>query len=151
MSAKTPTIDSFKGQYSFLSNFSSSPMRVCEIRFPTVEHAFQAMKTTDAEQRVTVANLATPGEAKKAGRRLKLREDWEQIKVDVMRELLIIKFHPWVSYPKLTDKLIATAPAKLIEGNTWGDKYWGMVNGEGRNELGKLLMEVRDLVAGLPR
>lgn len=112
------------------------------MRYPSVEHAYQAAKTTVPQERAKIARLATPGEAKRAGRRVTLRPDWDAIKLDVMRGLLLQKF----TYPDLGRALLETKPAELIEGNSWHDTFWGvdLTTGRGENHLGKLLMEIRD-------
>lgn len=133
-------IDKFDGtEYGFLSNFYSSPIQYEGIVYPTVEHMFQALKALDIETRKKIANAATPGQAKRLGRSVALREDWEEVKVDVMRTALQLKF----SDPTLRAKLIATGDAELIEGNTWNDRFWGVCRGSGKNMLGLLLMELR--------
>jgi ribA/ribD-fused uncharacterized protein len=129
----------FRDEYAFLSNFYSSEIEHEGIVFPTVEHAFQAAKTMDIERRKIAATPA-PGSAKRLGRRVKLRPDWEQIKVGLMRDLLRNKF----SDPDLAARLLATGSAELIEGNNWNDTFWGVCRGRGRNMLGQLLMEVRE-------
>lgn len=133
-------IDSFCGEYRFLSNFYPSSIEYKGVKYPTVEHAFQATKSLDLDDRLFIAKLETPGKAKRAGRNLILRKDWEEIKIEVMRELLVLKFKD----DSLANKLKKTEPHELIEGNTWGDKFWGVCNGEGQNWLGKLLMEIRE-------
>lgn len=87
-----------------------------------------------------IASLKTPGQAKREGQKLALRDDWERIKIEVMRILLFEKF---LSHPDLAERLIATGEAELVEGNTWGDTYWGVCDGKGLNMLGKLLMDLR--------
>lgn len=136
----TLDIDSFDGKDRFLSNFYPAPVTYEGLRFPTVEHAFQAAKTTDVILRQVIARLPTPGLAKKHGRVLMLRAGWDNMRLDVMRMLLAQKF----SDPTLRARLVATAPAKLVEGNTWGDRFWGVCQGIGENHLGRLLMEIRD-------
>ena len=133
-------IDRFHGKYDFLSNFYPAPVKFERIEFLTVEHAFQAAKTDDRELRLTVANAPSPHAAKRMGRRLPLRSDWEAIKVGVMRELVRLKFS---THPELRARLLATGQATLVEGNTWNDRFWGVCQGEGRNQLGLILMEVR--------
>ena len=134
-------IDSFDGEYRFLSNFYSSKIKYEGIEYPTVEHAFQAAKSLDENIRQSIAALPTPGAAKKAGRRsVVLRGDWEQVKISVMKELVSRKFE----MPEFRDKLFDTDDEELVEGNTWNDTFWGVCNGKGRNELGKILMEIRD-------
>lgn len=136
-------ISEFRGSYSFLSNFFPSPIMVDGLRYPTVEHAFQAAKTTDKIWREKIRNATTPSRAKLFGRRCPIREDWEEKKLEVMEYLLQIKFRS----PALQRRLLETDDLLLIEGNTWGDTYWGAVrsNGkwEGENQLGQLLMKLR--------
>lgn len=132
-------IDQFKDEYFFLSNFYPSEIIIDNITFPTVEHYFQAMKTVNQSEIIKIADALTPGEAKRLGRRVHLRADWESIKDEVMLNGLRKKF----SIPELKDKLLATKEEYLVEGNTWGDKYWGICDGEGENHLGILLMKVR--------
>lgn len=135
------SINSFTGQYRWLSNFWSSPIQYGKYLFPTMEHYYQAMKTKNPKDRARIAGLAKAGEAKQAGKKLKVRDDWNDIKLDVMEHGLRIKFAPGTD---LANKLIATIGLQLIEGNTWGDTFWGVCNGVGENNLGKLLMMIRD-------
>ena len=137
---KLLTINTFRGEYEFLSNFSPAEIEYEGILYPTTEHAFQAAKMLDPDARRACAALATPGQAKRWGRAVKLRPDWEHVKLDVMEAVLRLKF----ARPELTQKLLATSKATLIEGNTWGDKFWGVCDGVGENHLGLLLMKVRD-------
>lgn len=137
-------IDSFFGEYRFLSNFYISPISHDGIRFSSVEHAYQAAKTLDFAKRWEISQLATPGEAKRAGKALLLRPDWNHSRFLIMRELLMQKF---VRYPDLRHKLLATSPNELIEGNNWGDVIWGVCMGKGENNLGKLLMAIRKELA----
>lgn len=126
--------------YDFLSNFHAATVRLDAVEYPTVEHAYQAAKTMDDDERAHVRSAPTPGEAKARGGHVTLRPDWNDVKVAVMRGLLQQKFADGV----LRDRLLATAPRVLIEGNTWGDRFWGVSEGEGQNWLGRLLMEIRD-------
>lgn len=141
------TISTFRGQYAFLSNFHPSPILVYDRIWPTVEHAYQAAKTLDSNQQEYIRFL-TPGEAKRAGRKIKLRDDWEEVKEKVMSMLVREKFN---QIPELTKALIATSPQILIEGNMWHDNYWGICyckrcGGHGKNRLGAILMEVRETI-----
>lgn len=102
---------------------------------------FRRKKATNEVDRLYVASGHNPYEAKKRGKKIKLRKDWESIKIQVMREILQQKFAPGT---ELYNKLKATEDAKLIEGNWWGDKFWGQCNRVGQNWLGRLLMEIRD-------
>jgi len=146
-------ISLFSGQYRFLSNFFQAPVVLSFIhegkrhRFtmPTVENAYQAAKVDtrlmDRVMRVQAFVSLTAGEAKKAGRSVALRADWERIKLPLMYALLVQKFTP----TDLRARLLATGDAELIEGNAWKDTYWGVDSrtGVGENHLGKTLMRVR--------
>lgn len=135
-------ITQFTGQYYFLSNFYASPILYQGVLYPTNEHFYQAMKTTDRNLRIKIALLTTPKAAKQAGRAVNLRNDWdwEILKLKVMTRGLIKKF----KIGALRSALLATGDAILIEGNNFGDSYWGTnLQGKGRNELGKMLMAYR--------
>lgn len=147
---QTPPITAFIGPHAFLSNFHSCTIRFDGIIYPDVETAYQCQKTLSQPERDHVMFVyddkgvpirrTTPGEAKRAGKRVTKRKDWYEVKIDVMRELLIEKFKT----SRLADLLIATGDAELVEVNTWGDVFWGVVNGKGENHMGKLLMEIRE-------
>ena len=139
MFAEQPIIPSFTGSYAFLSNFYSAATMAEGIRYPTSEHAFQAMKTLDLEQRQRIAEAPTPGRAKQLGRSVQLRPDWDSYRIEAMRQVLRSKF----SDPLLRDQLLATGDATLVEGNQHGDRFWGQVGSDGTNWLGRLLMELR--------
>jgi ribA/ribD-fused uncharacterized protein len=138
-------IDDFHGVYRYLSNFWEHPVEFQGVIYPSNEHAFVAAKTTDQTIREVIREAKTPGQVKRMGRNLVLRPDWENIKVMVMLDLCKTKFAPGTA---LASKLLATGDAFLIEGNTWGDRVWGTVNGEGCNYLGKILMKVRAELRG---
>src|SRR3954465_12911198 len=103
-------IDSFQGEYRFLSNFWPAEVAFEKLTFPTVEHAYQAAKTLSMEERKRIANLPTPGEAKKEGRKVSQRPDWQQVKFQVMEECVRYKF---THHADLRDKLLATGDAEL--------------------------------------
>jgi len=140
----TQPIREFKGQHRWLSNFWPCQISIGDGRiYPSVEHAYQAMKTLVPTERDRIAAAATPGQAKQLGRNVTMRPDWEEKKLLFMRLLLGQKF----SDPDLMAKLLATGDAELIEGNRWNDKFWGKVSdgyGDGENHLGRLLMKVRE-------
>jgi hypothetical protein len=141
-------IDRFAGEYSFLSNFYSLPPFLSwddGIQYPTVEHYFQAHKTLDPEARAELAAAPTAARAKALGRGVALRLDWEGVKLVVMREALEYKFCQDSHLSKL---LTQTGDALLCEGNYWGDRYWGVMNGKGQNWLGHLLMARRAELRG---
>lgn len=133
-------IDKFDGQYAFLSNFYPSPIYYCYVHYETVEAAYQSMKTTDIAQRHRIAIMG-PGEAKRAGRKIILRKDWENVKLNIMSDLVRCKF---IQNSELACKLIKTGDEYLQEGNYWHDTYWGVCNGVGENHLGIILMNTRN-------
>lgn len=130
-------IDRFEGKYRFLSNFSNHPVTFMGLTFKNSEAAFHAMKCPSRAKEFVDLN---PSEAKRLGRKVPLRIDWEETKDCIMRMILKEKF---TQNPGLKEKLLETGDAILEEGNTWGDKYWGTVNGKGLNKLGKILMDIR--------
>jgi ribA/ribD-fused uncharacterized protein len=132
-------ITRFIGEYAFLSNFHSSTLYVDGKSYPTVEHAYQAFKTSNDSEHEIIRNARTPMEAKKLGRTVVLPENWEENKVDLMRRLIRAKFEN----PLLQELLISTGDAELIQDNKWNDRFWGICRGEGQNHLGKILEEVR--------
>jgi hypothetical protein len=134
------TIDDFNGNYRFLSNFYPCTVEYEGITYPSNEHYYVAMKTTDLNLRREVANVSTPGQVKRFGRAMEIRPDWDSVKLQVMEYGLRQKF----SDPSLAQMLKDTGDAQLVEGNTWGDTYWGICKGVGHNYLGKLLMKVRE-------
>ncbi len=137
----TAKIDSFLGEYWFLSNFSSSLVIYNSMPCSTVEHAFQAAKTLDVQKSQIIALAPSPHEAKRRGCIVELRPDWEQVKVNIMRLLLTQKFF---TRSLLAQQLLATKDAELVEGNHWGDRFWGVCGGQGENQLGRLLMAQRE-------
>lgn len=141
----SPPIIEFRGRNWFLSNFYPSKIRMNEKWYQTVEHAFQASKTRNLEERKYVRNAPTAAKAKQRGYKVTLREDWEEVKESVMLRLLRQKFQ----IPSLKKKLLETDGRRLVEGNTWLDTYWGQCPiGEGKNRLGVLLMKVRSELRG---
>jgi len=156
-------IDKFRGRYEFLSNFYPALIHYDGITYPSAEHAYQAAKclddaeilnlamtgdttawtpiTTGLELKFAIAAEPSSGKAKRMGKRLPLRPDWEQVKLDIMLQIVTLKFKD----EHLAAMLKRTAPCILIEGNNWGDDYWGVdVAKGGLNMLGKVLMHVRD-------
>lgn len=137
----TPPILAFAGKYRFLSNFYPAPVFYEHRLWPTAEHAYQSAKTTDDYQRQRIWCVSSPGIAKRLGQSLVLRSDWENVKRSIMETILRSKFEAGT---KLGDMLEATRDARLVEGNTWGDTYWGECPlGHGSNHLGLLLMKIR--------
>lgn len=132
-------INRFVGEYFFLSNFYECPVEYEGVLYANNEAAFQAQKTLDSKVRESFASL-DPIEARNVGRSIKLRSDWEDVKDQVMYEICLAKFS---QNPDLMDTLVYTGKRPLEEGNHWNDKYWGTVNGQGENKLGKILMRIR--------
>lgn len=132
----------FRGKRYFLSNFYPHKFTYNGVEYYNSEAAFQAQKCINAEDKLVLSNMESPGEAKKYGKTVALREDWEYVKNDVMYSVLMAKFS---SDGELKRKLLDTGDEELVEGNTWGDSYWGfdLEKNEGKNILGKLLMQVR--------
>ena len=133
-------IESFRGEYGFLSNFYSSPIKYNGKDYATVEHAYQACKSANEEEHEMVRLLNTAGEAKAAGKKVKIREDWDEVKIAIMTDLIYCKF---TQNKDLCEKLSKTGDMDIIEGNTWGDYFWGVCHGMGDNHLGKIIMEFR--------
>ena len=133
-------IRGFDGPYRFLSNFWACIVHMDGKDYRSLEHAYQAAKTLDEEERAWIRASSYAGIAKRKGRRVTIREDWDRIKRPIMFELVMDKF---TRDESLKTKLLETGNALLVEDNTWGDTYWGKCNGEGKNHLGKILMRVR--------
>jgi len=132
-------IEQFYGKYAWLSNFYPVKIEFEGITYPSVENAYQAAKTDDVRIKIQIAETP-PATAKKIGKTLTpshWREEGQCLRI--MKELLRIKF----SDPELKQRLIDTGIQELVEGNYWGDTYWGTYRGKGWNHLGHLLMEVR--------
>jgi ribA/ribD-fused uncharacterized protein len=138
-------ITSFKGKYFFLSNFYPIRIYYEYTWYPSAEHAYVAAKTLDKNVRKEIAQLSSAAAAKKFGRTIEIRPQWDQIKIQEMRKILELKFCPFRSDVPILSWLQATAPKRLVEVNWWGDCFWGECpEGVGRNELGNLLMSIRD-------
>ena len=140
-------ITQFRGEYDFLSNFYKSPIHRDGLEYPTVEHAFQAAKCLDQAGKLTILKNKSPAVAKRVGRTVKLRSDWESVKLDIMREILTLKF---AAGSELCAKLLQTGDAPLVEGNKWHDNFWGSCVCDkhratpGLNHLGSIMMGVRE-------
>lgn len=142
-----PDVLSFDGDYAILSNFAPAVVKFDGLYFPTVENAFQAAKSLTSLGRQEFVKL-TPSEAKKLGRRIRLRLDWNDVKDAVMFSLLMQKFRYGT---RAYATLMSTGDGHICEGNTWHDNYWGDCSCprcaavEGKNMMGKLLTEIRDM------
>ena len=134
-------IERFAFDHDFLSNFYPCAVRFEGVEYPSVEHAFQAAKTPHAAERRAIRECSSPSQAKRVGKRVELRDDWESVKVSIMESLVREKFS---AHADLRTKLLETGERPLVEGNTWNDTFWGMCRGHGKNHLGKILMRVRE-------
>lgn len=132
------SIIGFTGPFAFLSNLYPSPLEWENFLFPAVENAFQAAKTNDSEARRHLSEMS-PDESAAFGRTVALRPDWEEVKLSVMAEMLLLKFE----IPALRRRLIASHPSTLVNDAWWGDRFWGVTRGVGENHLGRLLMDLR--------
>lgn len=128
-----------KNGTEFLSNFHPSTVLFEGQLYPTVEHAYQASKTLDSNIREIIRKSKSPADAKKLGRAITLRQDWMDVRVNIMRNLIREKFQN----PFLQHLLLLTGSKQLIHENRWNDRFWGVVNGEGENWLGRIMEEVR--------
>ena len=142
-------ITSFSGKHEFLSNFYPCPIWIDfkGHKWATTEQAYQAAKLKDADMELMNSmdqNKITAGESKRMGKKIELRSDWAQIKINVM---IIINERKFSANPDLMEMLQSTKGQELVEGNNWNDTFWGQCPiGNGRNELGKVLMGIRDSI-----
>lgn len=141
------SITAFNGAFHVFSNFYPALVRFDGVEYPSVEHAYQAAKTLSTTEREAIRKATKPGTAKALGRVVTLRNDWDEIKLQVMTDLVRQKFKNSHRYRLM---LLATANAELIEGNYWRDEFWGAtwlpdeLKWRGQNHLGKILMQVRE-------
>lgn len=132
----------FRNEYWFLSNMYPCEIRVNGLVFTCAEACFQSFKTTDLNERKKFQGI-NGFEAKKLGRSVSIRSDWNDIRIEVMSRVIHAKFH---QNPDLTKKLQDTGDLLIIEDNNWKDTFWGVCNGKGYNLLGQILMSERDWV-----
>lgn len=137
-------IREFRDAYAFLSNFYHSPIKYKGLIYLNAEAAFQAQKETCEKDKEQYTRM-NPAQAKLVGRNCNLREDWEEIKEQIMYEIVKAKF---TQNPNLARLLLDTGNAYLEEGNWWHDTTWGVCNAVGENKLGKILMRVREELDG---
>lgn len=133
------TIDRFRWEYRFLSNFYPESFIFKGSTYMTAEHAYQTAKAVDPLDAQWVKAARTPGKAKRRGRKVKIWYDWDKRKQGVMLEIVRAKF----KNEELSRLLLATGNEGLMEGNDWSDVFWGVCGGKGENHLGKILMQVR--------
>lgn len=139
-------VNKFDKEYAFLSNFYMCNVTYKDVTYTNSEAAFHAQKTLDPLEQQKFAKL-NPSEAKKLGRKVTLRGDWEAIKDDVMYDVCFAKFS---QNSDLREKLLATGDEYLEEGTYWHDNCWGNCYCDkckdvaGENRLGKILMRIRE-------
>ena len=130
----------FFGEYRYLSNFEPCRVDIGDgIIYHSSEAAFMAQKTDNMDHRRHLATLS-PAKAKAFGQTVDLRKDWDQYRVEAMTNAVTAKF---TQNPELAKKLLETDNKYLEETNNWGDRFWGVEGGVGKNMLGHVLMEVR--------
>lgn len=132
-------ISSFDGEFFFLSNFYNCEVPYENLVYKNAEAAFHSAKNNNEYYKKRLAQYSAK-QAKAAGRKILLRIDWEQVKDKIMYDVVKSKF---THNQNLKNKLLATGNVTLVEGNTWGDTYWGQCYGKGKNKLGQILERVR--------
>lgn len=142
-------IGPFDGEYHYLSNFYPAPIAVHGLTYPTVEHFYQASKAATKAGYDAVMSCDSPAGAKRVGRHVEVRPDFEQLKRAIMMQGVLAKF---TQHPDLRELLLSTLVEELVEVNTWGDRYWGAVitrggHVGGENWLGRILMATRQLLS----
>ena len=145
MNKKNKVISKFRNEFRYLSNFHIVPVLYKKNSYKSSEHAYQAQKAIREADRKYIADANIPVTAKIRGNYVLCKKDLEQIKISEMIKIVFCKFS---QNEDLKKKLLETGDAKLIEGNTWNDTFWGMIkdsngNWTGKNYLGKILMAVR--------
>lgn len=135
-------IDYFREEYEFLSNFYPTKVMFDGITYYNSEAVYQAQKCLHSEERLRFARLSAD-EAKRLGQKVERRLDWDDVKYNIMEQIVYAKF---TQNPTLAQDLLDTGEKPLKEGNYWKDLYWGvdLKSGEGENHLGKILMALRD-------
>ena len=138
-------INHFRREFSFLSNFFPATILVGRKTWLTVEHAFQACKTLDRGEQELIRSASSPALAKRLGKTVTRRADWDERKLRIMHKLVTMKFQ---QHHRLWCLLINTKPRTLVEGNQWHDNFWGICSCRkcnfGHNHLGHILMRVRE-------
>lgn len=134
-------IDRFLNENIFLNNFSKSLISYNGKCYPTNEHFYQACKTLTEEDHELIRLAETPHQAAAIGRKCEIRADWEEVKIKIMKKGLLLKF---TQNESLKEKLLATGNQFLVQCNKHNDTFWGVCNGDGRNVLGYLLMDLRE-------
>lgn len=143
--APVDIIMAFKGENEFLSNFHLAEVIFEERVYPATENAYFAWMSRDDHIRLRLQTMR-PSAAKAFAR----TDEFKAQRIFKSQNELVAGMEAFVrqkffNHRHLGDMLLATGNATLIEGNTWGDENFGfnMVTGNGRNELGKMLMRIR--------
>jgi len=135
--------------FGAFSNLYRRPVDFEGETFATSEHAYQAGKARKPQVREWILSAPSPALVAMAAHGLyywDIAPGWSRTKFDRMRGVLLAKF---TQHEDLRDLLLSTGDARLVESATVDNevnRLWGEVNGQGRNMLGTLLMETRDLL-----
>ncbi len=138
-------IDGFRDKYHFLSNFYKCKVEFEGVIYPSSEHAYQASKTENMKAKKIIAQTLSEWEAKILGNEFKYGQTvgYQRQKTTIMYNIVRAKFSQNAS---IRSQLVSTGSALLIEGNPWNDTFWGQCGNLGQNHLGKILMQVRNLL-----
>jgi len=131
-------IKEFQGSKRWLSNFTPCWVFLDGVAYPSTENAYQAAKTVVKNERKPFVGM-TAGQAKRAGKKVTIRDDWDEVKLEVMEDLTRQKY----TQEPFKSKLLGTGDREIQEGNRWGDTFWGICNGRGSNHLGVIIMKIR--------
>lgn len=134
------SVNGFKDRYEFLSNMYECPIAWNGMYFMSTEAAYQSSKCRHINDAKVFENLSGK-EAKRHSKSIQVRGDWDKIKINIMSQLVFQKF---LIHPELRERLLFTEDEYLEETNTWKDTFWGVYNGIGENNLGKILMRTRE-------
>lgn len=135
-------IREFKNEFRWLSNFYPVKIILDGVQFQSIEHAYMSQKSDDIKWKNFCSNYnSKAGDVKKQSRTIKLKSNWDEIKLEVMKECIRQKF----SQEPFRTKLLKTGNEHIQEGNMWNDKFWGVClkTNKGENNLGKLIMDIR--------
>lgn len=137
---------SIRDRYGCFSNFSLHSFELDNVWWLTSEHYFQAQKFAGTPYAAEIRQAKTPKQAAEMGRQknLPLRPDWNEIKDDIMRQAVLRKFE---THTDIREILLSTGKELIVEQSPT-DNYWGSgADGNGKNKLGQILMEVRDILS----
>lgn len=132
----------YEGKYYSFSNFSSHEVIFLGKRYKTAEHCYQSQKFTDAGIKAEIESTPSSFLAKKVSHSHddKKRKDWENVKMDIMKQIITEKVK---QYEEIKELLLETGDTEIID-NTPFDYYWAIgEDGTGKNMIGKILMDIR--------